>query len=129
MAINAKFRRPRRRSAIQRFEDLDVWQEARKLVKAVYRACRTQELSQDRDLVSQMRRAAVSVTSNITEGHERGSRIEYIHFYFIAKGSAGELRSQIINARDAELLDEEAFGWRHRQCEKCPPCSPTTLNT
>ncbi len=95
-----------------------MWQEARKLVKAVYRACRTQELSQDRNLVSQMQRAAVSVTSNIAEGHERGSRVEYIHFCFIAKGSAGELRSQITNAKDVKLLDEEAYEWLVKQCEK-----------
>ena len=113
-----KYFAPRKRSSIQRFEDLDVWQEARTLVKGVYRACKTQPLAEDRDLVSQMRRAAVSVSSNIAEGHERGSRIQYIEFCCIAKGSAGELRSQVINAHDVELVNDEAYNWLHAQCEK-----------
>ncbi len=116
--MNPDFRKPKKRSAIQRFEDLDVWQEAKTLVKGVYRACRTQRLTEDRDLVRQMRRAAVSITSNIAEGHERGSRVEYVQFCFIAKGSAGELRSQIINASDVGSIDQEAYRWLHGQCEK-----------
>jgi four helix bundle protein len=106
----------RTRSSIQQFEDLKVWQVARELVKGVYRATRSQELKRDRGLIDQMTRAAVSITSNLAEGHERGSRVQYIEFCFYAKGSAGELRSQIINARDADLLDEIAYEWLHSRC-------------
>jgi four helix bundle protein len=106
----------RTRSSIQQFEDLKVWQVARELVKGVYRAAKTQELRKDRGLIDQMTRAAVSVTSNIAEGHERGSRVQYIEFCFYAKGSAGELRSQVINAHDIGLLDETAYEWLHSRC-------------
>ena len=81
---------PRRsRSAVQRFEDLRVWQAGRELVKGVYRATRTQALKSDPGLIDQMTRAAVSITSNIAEGYERGSRVQIIEFCFYAKGSAG----------------------------------------
>ncbi len=106
------------RSRIQRFEDLRVWQAGRELAKGVYRAARSQPLRKDRGLVDQMTRAAVSVTSNIAEGHERGSRLQNVEFCFYAKGSAGELRSQVINAHDVELIDDTAFEWLHAKCEE-----------
>lgn len=101
------------RTSVQRFEDLRVWQAARELVKGVYRATKTQKLKCDRRLCGQMTDAAVSITSNIAEGYERGSRVQNIEFCFYAKGSAGELRSQVINAHDVDLLDETAFKWLH----------------
>jgi four helix bundle protein len=104
-----------KRSSVQRFEDLKVWQAARELVRGVYRATRTQKLKSDRGLVAQMTDSAVSITSNIAEGYERGSRVQNIQFCFYAKGSAGELRSQVINAHDVELLDETAFKWLHER--------------
>ena len=107
-----------RRSSIQRFEDLRVGQRGRELVKGIYRAAQTQALKHDRGLVDQMTSAAVSVTSNIAEGHERGSRAQYIEFCFYAKGSLGELRSQVINAHDVGLINEEAFHWLHDVCEE-----------
>lgn len=107
----------RTRSAIQRFEDLKVWQAGRELVKGVYRATKTQPLKADRGLVDQMTRAVVSITSNIAEGHERGSRVQYIEFCFYSKGSAGELRSQVINAHDVGLLNEKAYKWLYEKCE------------
>jgi len=64
-----------------------------------------------------MTRAAVSITSNIAEGHERGSRAQYVEFCFIAKESTGELRSRIIHAHDVGLLDEKAFRWLHDKVE------------
>jgi len=110
---------PRRsRSAVQRFEDLRVWQAGRELVKGVYRATRTQALKSDPGLIDQMTRAAVSITSNIAEGYERGSRVQNIEFCFYAKGSVGELRSQVINAHDVGLLDKAAFEWLQAKCEE-----------
>lgn len=107
----------KRRSAVQRFEDLRVWQDARTLAKGVYRATRTQGLKEDWDLIRQMRRACVSITSNIAEGHERGSRVQCIEFCFYAKGSAGELRSQVHVAHDVGLLDDTAYDWLLGKCE------------
>ena len=104
---------------IQRFEDLDVWQSARELAKGIYRATRVQELRSDYALANQMKRAAVSIASNVAEGFERGTRKQQIEFCYIAKGSAGELRSQIITARDVGLLDDQAYTWLHERCESC----------
>lgn len=101
-----------------RFEDLRVWQAARELAKGVYRACRTQKVRSDRVMVDQMTRAAVSVVSNIAEGHERGSRAQNMEFCYYAKGSVGELRSQLILARDVELLDDRAYQWLHGKSEE-----------
>lgn len=101
-----------------RFEDLQVWQVARDLAKGVYQASRSQRLRCDRSLVDQMTRAAISVISNIAEGHERGSRAQNIEFCFYAKGSVGELRSQVIIARDVGLLDETAYRWLYAKCQE-----------
>lgn len=70
-------------------------------------------------MLNQMKRAAISISSNIAEGFERGTRKQQIEFCFIAKGSAGELRSQIMIARDVQLLDEAAHDWLLETCEKC----------
>jgi four helix bundle protein len=104
---------------VARFEDLEVWQTARELTKGVYRAARSQCLSQDRALADQMKRAAISIGSNIAEGFERGTRKQQLEFCYVAKGSAGELRSQIISTHDIELLDERAYVWLLGVCEKC----------
>ncbi len=92
---------------IQSFEDLNVWQRARELVNLIYRVTRNRKFSQDRDLVDQIRRAAVSILSNISEGFERGSNVEFIQFLYIAKASCGEVRCQIIIAFDQGYIDEK----------------------
>lgn len=102
----------------RRFEDLEVWQTARRLARGVYKAVRTQRLGSDSPLSSQMRRAAVSIGSNIAEGFEHGTRKREIECCYIAKGSAGELRSQIITAHDAGLVSDKAYEWLHGTCEK-----------
>jgi len=104
---------------VDRFEDLRVWQTARELAKGVYRAARVQSLREDRSLANQMKRAAVSVGSNIAEGYERGTRKQQIEFCFVAKGSAGELRSQVITAHDIGLIDDRAYEWMLETCERC----------
>ena len=98
------------------FEDLPVWQAGRALVRGVYAATRTRPFAADPGLCDQIQRAAVSVPSNIAEGHERGSTADLIQFLFYAKGSAGEVRSQLYHAEDlgyvtpvqAESLRQEA---------------------
>ena len=94
------------------FEDLKVWQKARELANLIYSATRQETFSRDFGLVDQIRRAAVSVISNIAEGFERGSYTEFIQFLYIAKGSCGEVRAQLYIARDQKYLTEETF----RQC-------------
>ncbi len=91
--------------AYQSFEQLEVWQRARALAVAVYRL--TSGL-QDWALRDQLRRAAVSVASNIAEGAERNSSAEFRHFIGIAKGSAAEVRTQLYLLSDLKFADSAA---------------------
>ncbi len=91
------------------FEDLIAWQRARKLAGLVYHVTREGEFARDFGLSRQMRRAAVSIMSNIAEGHERGGAKEYARFLGIAKGSCAELRSQLYVALDVAYLDRKTF--------------------
>ncbi|MHC4106761.1 MAG: four helix bundle protein [Planctomycetota bacterium] len=96
-------------SKVVNFEDLIAWQRARKLAGFVYDVTREGEFARDFGLSRQMRRAAVSIMSNIAEGHERGGAAEYARFLGIAKGSCAELRSQLYLALDAAYLDRKTF--------------------
>jgi four helix bundle protein len=93
----------------QQFEDLQVWQDARVLVKAVYQATKQRAFRRDFSLRNQITRAATSTMSNIAEGFERGGRKEFIQFLNIAKGSNGEVRSQLCVALDQEYLDQKTY--------------------
>src|SRR5690348_1895388 len=85
------------------FENLEIWQEAVELAAKVYELFRD---SRDFGLRDQIRAAAVSVSSNIAEGYERDSNVEFIRFLFIAKASCGEVRSQCHIARRVRLLED-----------------------
>jgi len=92
------------------FEDLPVWQEAKKLAVNIYKQTAQEiKLNKDFGLRGQIQRAAVSITSNIAEGFERGSKREFIQFLYIAKGSCGELRSQIHIAKDIGYFNMTKF--------------------
>ena len=86
------------------FESLPVWHDARALANAIYRITKSGEFSLDWALRDQIRRSAISVVSNIAEGHERGGQRQFAHFLTIAKGSCGELRAQLYTAQDAGYL-------------------------
>ena len=88
----------------KRFEEIPVWKAARELVRDVYVATRQAAFSRDTGLCDQIQRAAVSITSNIAEGHERGTTPDLIQYLFYAKGSCGEVRSQLYNAEDVGYL-------------------------
>ena len=96
-------------ATIKRFEDIKAWQKARELTRRVYQTTAVTAFRQDWSLRDQIRRAAVSVMSNIAEGFERGGDREFIQFLSIAKGSAGEIRAQLYVAVDAGLLDQQTF--------------------
>ena len=85
------------------FEDLDVWQRSRVLAVCVYRDLQT---CKDYGFRDQITRAAVSIPSNIAEGAERITRKEFVQFIGYAKGSAGELRTQLMIAADLGYLTE-----------------------
>jgi four helix bundle protein len=91
------------------FEDLIAWQKARLLAREVYKVTHTAQFSRDFPLVDQIRRAIISILSNISEGFERGGRSEFHQFLKIAKGSCGEVRSQFYVALDAGYLSEDEF--------------------
>lgn len=81
------------RKKVEGFEDLLVWQKGMEVVKQVYLVSRQGELGRDFALRDQLRRAAISIPTNIAEGFERASRKEYLSFLNYAKGSTGEVRS------------------------------------
>lgn len=92
-----------------RFEDLIAWQKARKLTQEVYKVTRLGNFSKDFGLCDQIRRASVSIMSNIAEGFDRGGRAEFHQFLVIAKASAAEVRSQLYVANDIGYIDAETF--------------------
>lgn len=94
---------------VKYFEDLEVWKEARHLSRQVYQITQEAEFSRDFGLKDQIRRAAVSVMSNIAEGFERGGNREFIQFLYIARGSCGEVRSQLYVAIDQGYIGQGAF--------------------
>lgn len=92
---------------IERFEDLVAWQKARALTTKIYAATRIGQFAKDFGLTDQIRRAAVSIGSNIAEGFERGNNKEFVTFLGVAKGSAGEVRSQLYTAYDVGYLSDD----------------------
>ncbi len=106
------------KKTIQNFEDLNVWQRARELVKLIYELTKEKIFSRDYSLVDQIRRSSISVLSNVAEGFERGSNKEFIQFLYIAKGSCGEVRSQLYVALDQRYISEEDFSNCKEFCMK-----------
>jgi four helix bundle protein len=94
---------------IGRFEDLIAWQKARALTREIYRVTTEGRLARDFGLRDQIRRAAVSIMSNIAEGFERGRPSEFHQFLSVAKASCAELRSQLYVALDAGYVDDPLF--------------------
>ncbi|HEX8313610.1 MAG TPA: four helix bundle protein [Flavisolibacter sp.] len=93
-------------SSYQNFEELPIWKEARQLALEIYTLTMQYDFSKDFAIMSQIRRSAGSVMDNIAEGFERDGRLEFINFLSIAKGSAGEVRSQLYRAFDLKYIEE-----------------------
>jgi four helix bundle protein len=92
-----------------KFQDLKVWQKSKNLAVLLYNLTGKGDFSKDFGLRDQIRRAAVSVASNIAEGDELGSDKQAIKFFYIAKGSSAELLTQAIIAFEIGYLDKESF--------------------
>ena len=103
-------------ATIERFEDIQAWQMGRELTQSVYRFSRRGEFAKDFALKDQVRRAAISITSNIAEGFERGGNKEFIQFLSTAKGSCGEVRSQLYVALDERYVAQDEFQQLHDRC-------------
>lgn len=91
---------------ITRFEDLEAWKRARKLVLAVYRAAEGAELKADGYLCEQLRRSALTVLGLIAEGFESGDREQFLFALSQARGAAGEIRAQLYVAADLGYISE-----------------------
>ncbi len=94
---------------IKSFTDLQVWREAHKLVLLVYKITKEFPKEELFSLINQMRRAVVSITSNIAEGFSRQSFKEKLRFYYMALGSLTELQNQLLIAKDLDYLKQKEF--------------------
>lgn len=103
-------------ATIRQFEEILSWQKAKDLTREIYTATRKDEFSKDFALKDQIRRAAISITSNIAEGFERDGSREFVQFLSHAKGSCGEVRSQLYLALDAGYLKEDEWKTLHQSC-------------
>ena len=92
-----------------KFKELIVWQRAKDLAVRIYMISNSGALNKDFGLRDQIRRAAVSIPSNLAEGDERGSDRDAVRFFYIAKGSLAELRTQLQIAREIGDLEKELF--------------------
>lgn len=94
---------------IEKFEDIESWKLGREVAKNVYEITSKGNFSRDFALCNQIRRAAISILSNIAEGFERGGNKEFVSFLGIAKGSCGEVRCQLYIALDQSYIDQDQF--------------------
>ena len=94
---------------IKSFTDLFAWQEGHKLVLQVYKITKQFPKEEQFGLTNQLRRAAVSVTSNIAEGFSRNSYKEKLQFYAVSLGSTTEIQNQLLIARDLQYITKEIF--------------------
>jgi len=98
------------------FEELRIWQQARELCRDVYEITKVGEFKWDSRFVQQIRAASGSVMDNIAEGFEREGNKEFLNFLYIAKGSCGEVRSQIIRAHDVGFIDDDKYNEMYNKC-------------
>lgn len=105
-------------ATINRFEDLEIWQEARKLSKEIINIAINTDLRTDFRFKEQIKSSSGSVMDNIAEGFERNGNMEFRQFLSIAKGSAGETRSQIYRLFDNEYINQEKLDFLISEYEK-----------
>lgn len=103
---------------ISRFEDIEGWQEARKLVKMIYILTNTVPFSKDFGLRDQIQRAAVSAMTNIAEGFDCDSKVEFARFLGIARRSAVEVQSLLYTAFDVQYINETHLKEYYEQARK-----------
>jgi four helix bundle protein len=103
---------------IQRFEDIQAWQEARILVKMIYQLTNKENFSKDYGMRDQIRRASVSVMNNIAEGFDCESKVEFARFLGIARRSAVEVQSILYAALDVDYINQTEFDLYYEQARK-----------
>lgn len=101
---------------ILRFEDLEVWKEGRKLSRKIYVLTRGKKFSRDYPLVDQISRAVISITSNIAEGFDSQSNVEFVRFLKYSRRSVSEVKNQLYIALDEEYVTREDFDEAYEMC-------------
>ena len=102
---------------IERFEEIDAWKNSRALVNSIYRICAIGKFKKYYSLTDQIRRAAISIMANISEGFARKGTKEFIQFLFISKSSAAELQSHLYIACDQNYITKDTFGELYKEAE------------
>jgi four helix bundle protein len=117
---SADFKRQTKKimAKIERFEDLKCWHLAREIARDLFDLSNQGTFARDFDLRSQIRRSSGSTMDNVAEGFERNGRAEFVQFRSIAKGSAGEVRSQLYRAFDNRHIDESALLYHKERAEQ-----------
>jgi four helix bundle protein len=105
-------------ATIRRFEDLEIWQEARRLSKEIIIISKETDLKMDFRLRDQIKASSGSVMDNVAEGFERNGNLEFRQFLSIAKGSAGETRSQLYRVFDNDYINQEKLDFLVSEYEK-----------
>ena len=105
-------------SVVRDFEELGIFQKARELSKKIYPITQRGEFKYDTRFVQQIRASAGSIMDNIAEGFERTGNKEFLNFLYIAKGSCGEVRSQLIRANDLGYMTKEEYDELYTECRK-----------
>ena len=105
-------------ATIKRFEDLEIWQDARRLSKEIILISKNTELNKDFRFNAQIKNASGSVMDNIAEGFERNGNAEFRQFLSIAKGSSGEVRSQLYRVFDNEYINDEKLNYLVTEYER-----------
>ena len=103
---------------IERFEDIQGWQEARKLTKKIYELTNGAAFKKDMRLCGQIQEASVSIMANIAEGFDRQSKREFIRFLYYASGSGSEVQSHLYVALDQKYISETNFQETYNQARK-----------
>ena len=105
-------------AVVRDFEELAIFQKARELSKKIYPITQRGEFKYDTRFVQQIRAAVGSIMDNIAEGFERAGNKEFLNFLYIAKGSCGEVRSQLIRANDLGYMTKEEYDELYTECRK-----------
>ncbi len=105
-------------ATFHRFEDIESWKKARELTTLIYKITSIGNFARDFGLRDQIRRASVSIASNIAEGFERDGTKEFVQFLYIAKGSAGEVKTQLYLALDLEYITQPDFNSLFRTADE-----------